>query len=477
MAGTIKFLQYQTVDYWRRAFAVKGTYDSTSGFLLLIILGFAFKYVLILNQTANALAAGNTKNLYVLLAIVSLAWILPALESQNFSTRSAKFLHLPLSKNQFSFVNLSSVFLLPTSIIALIVSFAGIYPLAFSKNFFAAVLLLLVFVLISALSFAAFANFLKLKFFRIALFSLAIVCAVCASGLKNFLIADNQFSTANLIVEIVNAENIFADSFLLFIFLFISAFLAFVSTRLAISDSISASAKLNPQGISRLKLPLKSGELIKKDFIYSWQILDCWLSLLVFIFYAVLLINVDFSFQSFSIALCFAALSSGSLAFNSFGLETASGIERLSLLPTKAKDLLSAKNKGFTAVVFSQMFFLFPLLWFKFGAILTTIAVLKTISVILLYAAWGNNLSVRHPFKMNFYQLSFGGSLSAMLYGILTISLFIIVPEFLTAGNIAAKLIVNVLSIMFSAFIYKFFLQKTSRELPAQWENIAVSLS
>ena len=474
MVGAIKFLQYRTIAYWRRAFSVRGKYDSGAGFLVLIILGFAFKYILILNNAAKSLAVGNANDLHFVFGIVFLVWILPVLESQSISPKTVKFLHLPFSKNQFASINLATVFLLPTSILAITISVAAIYPIIFSKNIFAAVFSLFIFALTSAFLFICFFNLLKIGLFRKIAFFSAIILSVIFFTVKTDFIVESEFFLKKITAEIVNSENQFANIFVMLIFFVIVASLAFITSNFVSADSMR---RLNPQILSRIKLPLKFGELIKKDFLYSWKILDCYFSLLIAVLYALILIFADFSFQSFSIAISFVVMMSGSLAFNNFGLETASAIERLSLLPIKPENLLAAKNKAFAIVIFSQIFFWFPLLFFKFGAVLTFAAILKTISILLLYTALGNFLSLKYPFKMYFYQLSFGGSISAMLYGILIISSVVVVPEFLTAENVVLKLITNILSVVLCGFIYKLSLSKTSQKLSANWGNIALKLS
>ena len=477
MAGWIEFLRYQTIAYWRRAFAVRGKYDSGAGFLFLILLGFAYGYVSILRNAAKSVESGNAENLNLVWGIVFFAWIFPVLESQTISAKTIKFLHLPLTKNQFALINLASVFLLPTTIISVLISFAAIYPLAFSANIFVAVFSLFIFVLCSAFLFAGFFNLLKFRLFRKIAFTTAVMFAVIFFAGKINVFADCGVFTNKFTAEIIHSDNQFADVFSLCIFFFTTFIFAFTTARQTIYASATRHEKPNSLFFSRFHLPLKFGELIKKDVLYSWKILDYYFSLLMAIFYALVLIFTEFSFQSFGVAISLTVMMSGSLAFNNFGLETASAIERLSLLPITAEDLMAVKNKAFAIVIFSQIFFWFPLLFFKFGMILTLAAVLKTVSIVLLYTAWGNYLSVKFPFKMRFYQLSFGGSIPAMLYGVLTISLFIVAPEFFTAEQITAKIIFNIFSVVVCFLIYKFSLRRISRRLFADWENIALKLS
>jgi len=127
-----------------------------------------------------------------------------------------------------------------------------------------------------------------------------------------------------------NPESSTLNIFLPAGFLLIAFFLALFTVRQTLSGAVQTDRKLFPPLLSWIKFPVKFGELLKKDFIYSWKILDCWLSLLGSVFYAILLIAGNFSFESFSIAIAVIVMLSGSLAFNSLGLENNSGIERLS---------------------------------------------------------------------------------------------------------------------------------------------------
>jgi hypothetical protein len=477
MAEWVKLLHYQMLAFWRRAFSIRGKYDASAGFLLLILAAFAFRYISILKGAAKSLANGGAENLNLIFAIVFLAWIPPALERQSVSAQTGKFLHLPLTKTRFAFINLAAVFLLPTSVIALIISLAATYPFVFSKNAAGNVITLFLFVLFSAFTGVAFINLIKMRFFRIALFLSSITFAfLYFSGELNFILK-SEFLPAQTISRNIVSKNSLGNVLLVAPFLFAAFLLAFFSVRQTIFASAQTKRILNPRLMSRIRFPLKFGEMVKKDFVYSWKLPDCWLSLPASIFYAILLAAGDFSFESFSVAISVIVMLCGSLAFNVFGLESSSGIERLSLFPIKPEDLLKTKNKTFALLIFSNTFFLFPLVFFKFGAILLLVSILKIVSIVLLYTAWGNHLSIKYPFQMRFYQLSFGGSLSAIMYGVLAISLLIIAPEILTAGQTATKLIANILLIIFTLLIYRFFLRRSSQKLSENWCNIAFKLS
>ena len=460
MVGSIKLLQYQTLAYWRKSFSKRGSYDRFSFVLVLIILLAGFRFVLLLNQTAKSLSEGKTGDLNLLLVITFFAWLIPAFESQKATKKLDDFIFLPISQNQFSLISLANIFLVPTSIIALIVSLSIIYPLAFSQNFVINFVSLFFYSLFSAFLFTIFVRLLKLKFFRVFLFLTVIFLAVFG---RNF-----EFNLQLL------PHNLLFSKFLLLL-AFTAFFLAFITIRLTISAK--SNRQITPQWLSKVRLPLKFGEMIKKDFFASWKILDCYISLLISIVYVIILISADVSFFSFSLAISFSIMMCGSLAFNIFGLENLASFQRLSLLPIEPQDLFIAKNKVFGLLIFSTTFFLFPLIFYKFGLIFFLVAILKTVAISLFYLTFGNNLSIRFPFKMNFYEVSLGGSLQDMLTAVCLISFLSIIPDFFLMPNALAILLINIGLVVFSYFAYQFSLSRVSGKLPIEWENIALKLS
>ena len=476
MVRALNFLQFQMLDYWRRAFSKRGSYDANSFFLVILILGLGYGYVLVLKNAAKSFSNGNQESLILLFGIVFFIWLIPVFESQNLSSNITKFLHLPITKTEFVCIKLLSVFLVPTSIIAIIVSLAAIYPFIFSNHIFFNVAQFLIFILLAIFSINLFVNLLKIQFFRVTFF-LTIIGIGFLFAFAKTSFGQTSIIASNVITAINTSENTFLNVGILLVCTLAIFSLAFFSIRQTLLVSANSDRRIHPQFLSRLPLPTKFGQLLKRDFIFSWKLLDAHLSLFVIFFYTILLIMADFSFVSFSVALSISVMLSGSLAFNIFGLENSASLERLSLLPIAAKDLLITKNKTFALVVFSQLFILFPIVYLKFGAILLVISILKTLSIVLLYTAWGNRLSIKYPFKMNFYQISFGGSIPATLQGVLIISLAVILSEVLTAQDIGIKFAVNILLLIGSFFIYKFSFVRTAKQLPEHWETIKLNLS
>lgn len=465
MAGAIKLLHYQILAYWRKVFSARGKYDKLSFFLGLIILLAGYRFVVLLNQTVKSLSEGKTGDLNLLLGIAFLVWILPVFESQKSTEKLANFVFLPLTQNQFSLIYLVNVFLVPTSIIAVITSSSLVYPLFFTQNFAVSLAAFFFYCLSAAFFLITFVRLQKFKIFRLLFFLTAIVLAIWG---KN-IVLDSQFFQSNLVVS---------NSPWLIVFSVISFLAAFLTIRLTITDPAKTARRISPHWLSKIRLPMRFGEMIKKDFLAFWKTFDSYISLLISTIYVIILLSADISFFSFSVAISTLIMMCGGLAFNLFGLENTASLQRLSLLPIKPKDLFIAKNKAFVLLIFSQTFFLFPLIFYKFGFVFSLAAILKTIAVTLFYLAWGNSLSIRFPFKMSFYEVSFGGSLQDMLSAVFLITLVFIVPDFLLIENSAfIILLANLGLVIISYSIYLFSLSRVSNQLSDEWENIAAKLS
>jgi hypothetical protein len=477
MAGTIKLLYYQQLAYWRRTFSRRGKFDKFSFFFALILLVFGYRLILLLKETATALSAGKTENLNILLIIVFFGWMLPAFESRKLSAKFSDISFLPVTKLSFSLISFANIFLVPTSIIAFVLSFTVIYPLAVSGSLTVGFPGLIFFSFGAACSFSLVAELLKYKFFRVCGFLSVIILAVSYFGLKTDFEVISGYLPNHRFIKAVSGDDYFVNTtrlatFAKTSFLLLSAALFFENF-----DAKQSARRSSLKMFAKISLPMKFGELIKKDFSLAWKILDCYFSLIITLVYAFFLAFGQMPFVSFSIALSLSTMMSGSLAFNIFGMETSSGFQRLTLLPIKHKDFLIAKNIGFSLLIFSQTFFLLPLILFESGIIFLFAAVLKIVSIVFFYTALGNNLSIKSPFKMNAYEISFGGSIHEMIVGIFLISLTCILPDVFFTESSALFLLVNVGLASLSFLCYKVSLNRASIKLSDEWENIAFNLS
>ncbi len=477
MAGAIKLLQFKMLAYWRRGFSVRGNYDRASFFIVLILLLAAYGYIRLLDQSAKALSIGDANGVNVLLAVVFFAWLFPAFEGQRVSAQLVRFLFLPLTRTQFALVGLASVFLVPTSVIALAVSLSAIYPFLVSGHLGVGAFMIVIYASFSAFFLTLIVGLLKLRTFRLILFLTALLWAMMFFGWKLRFDLSTGYLPHDLVTRLISADGISLDAMLLVAFAAAALCLAVLTLRLTTFHQAGSNRRLTPRWLRTIRLPIRFGEMVKKDFFSAWKLLDSYIALLVSVIYAIILTSTEMSFLSFGPAVSFSIIMSSTVAFNIFGLETAASFERLSLAPIKPRDLFIAKNHAFALLIFSQTFFLFPLVLFQFGAVLTMAAVFKTVSIGLLYMAWGNYLSIKFPFKMNFYEFSFGGSIPDMLAGIFVISVIAILPDLLLSDNNFFVLISNAGLAVFSFYIYRFSLRRLSGKLFNAWEKIGLMIS
>jgi hypothetical protein len=95
----------------------------------------------------------------------------------------------------------------------------------------------------------------------------------------------------------------------------------------------------------------------------------------------------------------------------------------------------------------------------------------------LAYVSYGNWLSVKQPFKMQFYRFSSGGSPVDALMGLIFGSApaaFIVV--LLTRNGSGALWQIGILFVIYAALFY-FSLSRSARALEKNWEQLRRSLS
>lgn len=475
MVGAIKLLKYQLLGYWRRVFAVRGGYDRSSFFIVLALLLSAYGYTILLGQTARSLSDGNTGTLKWLLAIVFFVWLVPAFEGLNASAKIDSFLYLPLTRTQFGFIRVANVFFVPATIIALAVSCAAVWPIIHAAHPVAGVFALIAYSLFAAFLLTTITRLLRIGVFRVLMLLLAVCWAIAVFGLKTEV--SSGFLPGDLVAKIVSPAGDAFAMMLLIVFACTAFLIAALTATLSDPNRSTTNRRITPRSLSTIRLPVRFGELIKKDLFSGWKMLDSYFSLFVTIVYAAILLTTDMSFLSFGAALAVSAMMSSGLAFNSFGLETTAGIERLSLAPIEPADLFNAKNRSFWLLVLSQTIFLFPIVVYRFGVVYLAAAVLKTVAVSLLYTAWGNKLSVQFPFKMTFYEVSFGGSIPDMMMAVLLISLVAIVPEHFLPASASLVFMSNTALAIVSYTVYRLSIKRYAGKLPGEWENIARALS
>ncbi len=99
-----------------------------------------------------------------------------------------------------------------------------------------------------------------------------------------------------------------------------------------------------------------------------------------------------------------------SVAFNCFGLDNRSGLDRYTLLPVNGKEIMLSKNLGFITVIGVQLLLIILPAGWRLGLGVAALGFVQAALLALAYMTWGNWMSVNHPFKMQFFRLSSGGA-------------------------------------------------------------------
>ncbi len=473
MAGTIAFIRNQQADHWRRAFSVRSAYDKLSFFVGLLILAGAYRFINLLIAAAHEIETGNARPAANIALAASLVWLVPAFESRRLAAEAEKFDFLPLGRVNFAFASLANNFLVPSAGLAALISFSTVIPFIFAQTPLLALPGAILFFAGAALAVLVFVRCLHyyvFQLFFLATVLLGFLWSRNSAAIYDYLpaaplrqLADGESVVVNLSVLITTAAAGFCIALLIAL------------SKLGISNK--SNRRLSPRFLTRLRLPIKLGELIKKDFIAAWKLLDCWIAVFVLIFYAVIFIPAEFSFTSFSVALVVAAMINASIAFNFLGFESSDSFERLRLSPVRPVDLLSAKSRIFGIILFSQVIFLLPLIAIRFGVIGIIAAILKTAAAGTLYAAAGVRISTRFPFRLLSFEMSFGGSIPATLAGVAFASLPIFLPDVLFAGSPVLFLVSNFAVLVIAAIAYRLALHNTAATFHNSWDRIAEKLA
>jgi hypothetical protein len=153
-----------------------------------------------------------------------------------------------------------------------------------------------------------------------------------------------------------------------------------------------------------------------------------------------------------------------SIAFNCFGLDSSLGLDRYTLFPLSEKEKLFSKNLSFWIVMAVLLFTILPFAIWMLEPSAIVIALLEFVAMGLAYAAIGNWLSVKQPFRMQFYRFASGGSVADTIMALL----FASVPAALT---VILMWKVGLVLPLYLA-IYLFLLARAARILMDRWDHL-----
>ncbi|MBC8032151.1 MAG: hypothetical protein H7Z16_18855 [Pyrinomonadaceae bacterium] len=443
---------YEWRAYWRR-FSRAGL-RSNQGIILFLSVLIAFKYLLLLRTTAVDVANGNSRLLVQLLTAIFLVWLFPLAASGRDTLGSRKWLHLPLSLRERFMVRAISLLIPPSAWLVLVGSFAILYPLAHAHNSGAGIVAGLLFIAIAWLTGLTISHLLNSSAWRI--FCWAAALAVLSVG-GVYLIKDGEpqallsftFSPAMLVARAATRNwgsvgalgdggAATATWFSPLTSLTTLATLAFVAGLAALWSFKKSLAGVSEAGGSRtpivsLTLAGRLGGLVAKDFRYFRRLLDAYLGVAAAVLACLYLTLADEASRGILLSFIVVVfLCNAALAFNNFGLDNRSGLDRYALLPLNGRAILLSKNLAYLMIVGVQLFPILVLAGWRLGLTASAFGLVEAAALAFAYLAWGNWMSINHPLKMQFFRFAnsgaalvdeMGGMIFGSLAGILIIYL------------------------------------------------------
>lgn len=468
-------LRSQWRAYWRR-FRQAGNITTSNVGVLILIGGLGLlRYLQQLPVAARQVANGETTRYETLLLFAFLAWMVPVMAESRRSISSGDLLHFPLSATELFLIRLGSVFCSPVVWIVVVASLALGYPVAQSQHPLTGFIALVTFLLLGLLASFALTHLLQSALARKLSVVVLLVVSV-ATGLLWLAGTRVEFLTP---LKEVSPHRLAAAAAVSTTPLRNLAILVVVTAAMAALARWTFKLTLEPRPQQRSQrtalftlpqLPGKFGGLLNKDLRYLSRLLDLYLAIpIIILFNIYLAVNFAPSATALFIVIGVLFWPCMSIAFNCFGLDSALGLDRYTLFPLSDKQKLFSKNLAFWVVMTILLLTILPFALWTLNASATLIALLEFAAIALAYAAIGNWLSVKQPFKMQFYRFASGGSVVDAIMGMI----FASIPAALT---IMWGWKVGIATLIYLP-IYLFFLARAARILNNEREEIRRAVS
>lgn len=472
-------LKFQWRAYWRR-FQRAGNLTTNNAGVWILFGGIGvFRYLQQLPGVGAQLARSETTRYETLLAGVFLVWMLPVMGESWRSISSRGLLHTPLTPLELFLIRLGSVFVSPVTWVIVACSLALSYPIAKAPNPGTASAALLLFLLFSLAMSLTIAHVLSSAYMRKLLLATLVVLSVglgtvwiAKGSVSSFAFWPNQLAAGAAVgskpfgpVAVLLAMTIAAFGLALWTF---TLSLQYAGSRRTQRYTV----------LGLINFPGRFGSLLKKDLRYFTRLLDIYFIIPIVILFIIYLVsNPNPSPAIFMVVLVILYLPCISMPSNVFGLDSPLGLDRYTLFPLSGRDILLSKNLAFALLFLILVSAIFPLALWKFGAGITALGFIELILMGLAYLSWGNWMSVRDVYKMQFYRFSAGGSPADAIMGMLFGSFpGLILVYVLVRENSGALWKIILLSVVYVA-LYFFSVTRSGRRLEERREQIRNSLS
>ena len=465
-------LGFQWRAYWRRFHRAGNLTTNNAGVWILFGGITVVRYLQFLPRVSTQLAHGETARYEALLIGVFLVWMFPVMGESWRSIGSRALLHTPLTPRELFLIRLGSVFVSPVTWVIVVCSLALGYPLANAPNPLAGMIALVLFLLFSLAMSLTIAHVLSSAAMRRLLLAAIVVLSVLVGGLW---LTKSTLAVAWWPNRLAAVAAVQANAFRPVAALAVLTIVAFGVSLWTFRSSLQYVGSRRSQRFTVLGLihfPGRLGGLLKKDLRYFVRLLDVHFALpIVILFVIYLASNPEPSASVFRVVLIILFLPWISMTSNCFGLDSPLGLDRYSLFPLSGRDILLSKNLAFVVLCIGLVGAIFPLAFWRFGAGIMVLGFVELVLMALAYLSWGNWMSVREPYKMQFHRFSAGGSPADAIMGML----FGSVPGLIMVYS--GALWTTVLLILVYSALYYLSLTRSGRQLDQRRENIRQSLS
>ncbi|HEU4509541.1 MAG TPA: hypothetical protein VFR78_14950 [Pyrinomonadaceae bacterium] len=475
-------LQSQWRAYWRRLRGAGTLRTSNAGPLVLLGGLFVVRYLQQLPVAASQLAKGETTRYEALLTAVFLAWLFPVMGETRRSITSRALLHLPFTANDLFLIRLGSAFISPVSWIIVACSLALCYPVALARHPLTGTLALLILLLLGLFTSLTVTHLLNSAVARVVILGVLLV-ATAIGGLVWLAERNEVVETLTSVLPDRLAAAAAVSSApvrSLAVLAGMTAVVGFLALR---TFSLTLQPRQNQRSqsftfLGLIDVPGRYGGLLKKDVRHYSRLLDIYFAVpIVLLFNMYLVGDTAPSAIAFFVTIGILFLPCISLAFNSFGLDRPLGLDRYTLFPLSDKQKLFSKNLAFGTIVMILFVTILPLTVWKLGMWTSVLGMIELIVVWLAYVSYGNWLSVREPFKMQFYRFASGGSPVDAVMGVIFGSVPVALTVYLVYNEGNGALWKLVLMTVIYLAIFLFSLSRSARLLESHQENIRRALS
>ena len=487
-------IHYEWRAYWRR-FSRAGSRAGNGGILLILSVLLAIRYLQMLLAAAAKVADGHSRLLVQILAAIFLVWLFPMVSNSRQTLASRKWLHLPLSLKERFLVRAISLLIPPSAWLVIAGSLAICYPLARARNPIAGIVAGLLFIAMAWLTGLTIAHLLNYAgwrrvFWISSLALLAVAGVYVIRGGTSATLLSFPFSPVMLVERAAMgnaaagqaATQVWVGPLVSLTTLGVFVVACGVAALWSFKKSLAAAPEGSTRSLSILSpqvLPGRLGGLVAKEFRYFRRLLDIYLGVGAAMLGCLYLMVADVgSVGIFASFIVVVFICNAALAFNSFGLDNRSGLDRYTLLPLSGRATLLSKNLAYLMITGAQILPLLVFAGWRLGIFASVFGLIQAVALACAYLSWGSWMSVNHPLKMQFYRFAnsgaalvdeMGGIIFGSLPGILMIYLLQRPGRGATAGI--------GLILLLMATLYFFSVTRFGKRLGQQRGRISEALS